>query len=212
MPTGTEAVLRGPGPAVQGAAAETPADPADAIVLRILGGDPDAFEQLMVLTEGKVLAVAWRLLGDREQARDAAQEVYLRVHRSLSSYRLGENFNAWICRITANVCADHGRRRGPAMVPVQDLEGTAHADPGHGPGEGVLLDQRRALLRRALAGLTPSERAALVLRDLEGFSTGEVARTLGVLPVTIRSQLCSARAKLQVFCSGFLGRSQGGRP
>jgi RNA polymerase sigma-70 factor (ECF subfamily) len=212
MPTGLEAVLTGPGPAAASVAPGLAPDRLDAVVTRILAGDLEAFGELMALTETKVLAVAWRLLGEREQARDAAQEVYLRVHRSLASYRLGENFNAWICRITVNVCNDHARRRGPAMAGVEALDGPVHADPGSGAEEAVLLRERRALLQSALAGLTPAERSALVLRDLEGLSTEDTARALGVRPVTIRSQLCSARSKLQAFCSGLLRPSQGGRP
>jgi RNA polymerase sigma-70 factor (ECF subfamily) len=78
--------------------------------------------------------------------------------------------------------------------------------------EAVLLQQRRAMIQRALRSLPQAERAALVLRDLEGFSTEEAARILGVRPVTIRSQVSSARAKVQAFCSRLLQPPQGGRP
>jgi RNA polymerase sigma-70 factor (ECF subfamily) len=76
----------------------------------------------------------------------------------------------------------------------------------------VLFQQRRALGRQALASLPLGERAALVLRDLEGFSTEEAARLLGVRPVTIRSQAASARAKVQAFCARLIKPTHGGRP
>jgi len=194
-----------PGPELAGTASL----PVEAIITRVLAGDQLAFEELMALTEQRVLRVAWRLLGDRDQARDAAQDVFLRVYRSLGGFRRGENFQAWVNRITVNVCCDHARRRGPAMVSAAALEPWHPALAAAGPApETVLREERRALVQRALAGLTPAERAAIVLRDLEGLSTDEAAQALGVRPVTIRSQVCSARAKIQSFCAALTG----GRP
>ena len=74
------------------------------------------------------------------------------------------------------------------------------------------MDQRRALVRRALHSLTPAERAALVLRDMEGLSTEETAKALGVRPATVRSQVSNARAKVQAFCARWMRDSSGGRP
>lgn len=188
-------------------------DPLAAVVLRVREGDPGAFEDLMALTDMKVLGVAWRILGDRDLAKDAAQEVYLRVHRSLASYRPGESFRAWMHRITVNVCFDLMRKRGPRMASFEDLDGLDHAHPGADQAEeALLLDQRRALVRRALQGLSPAERAALVLRDIEGLSTEEAAKALGVRPATVRSQISSARAKVQAFCARWVRASTGGRP
>jgi RNA polymerase sigma-70 factor (ECF subfamily) len=183
--------------------------PVEEIISRVLAGDHAAFAELMALTERRVLRVAWRLLGDRDQARDAAQDVFLRVYRSLGGFRRGENFQAWVNRITVNVCCDHARKRGPAMVSAAALEAwhpaLAAAEPAP---EAVLREERRALVQRALAGLTPAERAAIVLRDLEGLSTDSVAQALGVRPATVRSQICSARVKIQIFCAALVG----GRP
>jgi RNA polymerase sigma-70 factor (ECF subfamily) len=187
-------------------------DPLAAVVLRVREGDPEAFEELMALTDMKVLAVAWRILGDRDQARDAAQEVYLRIHRSMASYRPSESFRAWMHRIAVNVCFDHLRKRGPRMASVEELENLDH-DPGVAQAEeSLLMDQRRALVRRALQSLSPAERAALVLRDMEGLSTEETAKALGVRPATVRSQISNARAKVQAFCARLTRAASGGRP
>lgn len=209
MPTDLDAVLL-EGETLAPAAT---ADPLAQVVVRILAGDLDAFENLMALTEAKVLGLAWRLLGDRDQARDAAQEVFLRVFRSLERFRQEENLQAWMYRITVNVCCDHARKRGPVMASAEILDSPSHAHPGQDHAQAsVLLAERRALVRRALGALTPAERSALVLRDLEGFTTEAVAQTLGVRPVTIRSQISSARAKVQAFCAQALAQSPGGRP
>ncbi len=177
-------------------------DPADRAVAQVRAGDTEAFGLLVDLTQTRVLGLAWRLLGDRDQARDAAQEVYLRAFRSLGTFRLGESFPAWVHRITVNVCMDQVRKRGPATAVVDLADAPANAGNGLEPAEeAVLRAERRALVLRALGGLTPGERAALVLRDLEAHSTEEAASILGVKAVTVRSQICSARAKVQAFCA-----------
>ncbi|GLH74076.1 hypothetical protein GETHLI_25780 [Geothrix limicola] len=187
-------------------------DPLAQLVRRIRGGEAEAFEPLMARTEARILALAWRILGDRHLAEDAAQETFLRVFRSLHTYRLGEPFEAWMIRIAVNVCRDLARKRGPLPVPLDLLDVLEGDAASLGAEEAVLLQQRRALVRQALAGLPQAERTALVLRDLEGLSTEEVARILGVRPVTIRSQVASARTKLQAHCARLTTPPQGGRP
>jgi len=206
---GSEAALMDEGPA---SLPEAPAQDALApLIQRVLGGELDAFEDLMARTEARVLALAWRMLGDRHLAEDAAQETYLRVFRSLHTFRLGERFEAWLVRIAVNVCRDLARKRGPLPVPLDAMD-TLPADAAHlGAEETALFHQRRALVQQALASLPQAERAALVLRDLEGLSTDEAARILGVRPVTIRSQAASARAKVQAFCARLI-HSHGDRP
>lgn len=187
-------------------------DSLEVVVHRIRAGEWDAFEDLVALTQQRILGVAWRILGDRDLARDAAQETYLRVFKSLASFRLGERFEAWMIRIAVHVCYDLARRRGPRPVAAQILETLEDpAAPLHAE-EAVLLDQRRALISHALQTLPEGERTALILRDLEGLPTEEVARILGVRSVTIRSQVASARSKVQTYCHRLLTRTHGGRP
>ena len=188
------------------------ADPLAPLLQRIRAGEREAFEPLMARTEARILALAWRILGDRHLAEDAAQETYLRVYRSLHTFRSGDPFEPWLVRIAVHVCYDLARKRGPLPAPVEALERLEGDAASAGAEEAVLLDQRRALVRRALATLPLAERTALVLRDLEGHSTEAVARILGVRPVTIRSQVASARAKVQAFCARLLHPSSGGRP
>lgn len=189
-------------------AAAAAADPLAPLVARARAGDAAAFDDLMRATERKVVATAWRLLGDREDVRDAAQEVYLRAFKYLARFREGEDFGAWLYRITVNVCRDAAarkRRSGHAggasdeelERAAADFENTAHAGDAE---QDALRAQQREFLRRGLDALPERERAAIVLRDLEGLSTEEVARILKTRPVTVRSQVSSARAKLKVYC------------
>lgn len=184
------------------------ADPLTPLVARARAGDAAAFDDLMRATERKVVSTAWRLLGDREDVRDAAQEVYLRAFKYLARFREGEDFQAWLYRITVNVCRDAAARRRRAGhaegVSDEELERAAadfeNFSAGSDAEHDALRAQQRELLRRGLDALPERERAAIVLRDLEGLSTEEVARILKTRPVTVRSQVSSARAKLKVYC------------
>lgn len=178
-----------------------------ALVERARLGDAHAFDRLMIETQEKVLSVAWRMLGSREEARDAAQEVYVRVYRHLSRFRAGEDLHGWLYRITVNVCRDASRRRrrspmGAAESPEPSVPATAE--------ETLLLAERRSSVLEALDTLPSRERAALVLRDLEGLTSEEVARILGSRPGTVRAQIASARSKIREYCRKVLGTEGGG--
>lgn len=186
------------------------------LVTRARAGDALAFERIMLATEQRVVSIAWRMLGNRDDARDAAQEVYLRVFKYLARFRAGEDFRGWLYRITINVCHDFARKKrlaGLTQFEGIDLgqEGAAFEAAGRdGDPENLALHaQQLALLRRALQSLPMKERAALVLRDLEGFTTEEVARVLGSRPVTVRSQVSSARAKIKTYCDKLLRKRVG---
>ena len=184
---------------------ENRADYLTILVTRARAGDALAFERIMLATEQRVVSIAWRMLGNSDDAQDAAQEVYLRVFKYLGRFRTGEDFRGWLYRITINVCHDLARRKRSVMTTqFSEIDfGEAHAeieDPGTDPETRTLRQQQLALVRRALHVLSTKERAALVLRDLEGLSTEEVARALGSRPVTVRSQVSSARAKIRTYC------------
>ena len=195
---------------------EEPADYFAMLVTRACAGDALAFERIMLATEQRVVSIAWRMLGNRDDARDAAQEVYLRVFKYLGRFRAGEDFRGWLYRITINVCHDFARKRRLTMATQFEenefgQEGTVFeaSSSGGDPETLALHAQQLALVRRALQTLPVKERAALVLRDLEGFSTEEVARVLGSRPVTVRTQVSSARAKIKTYCDKLL-RKRGG--
>jgi RNA polymerase sigma-70 factor (ECF subfamily) len=160
--------------------------PASALAIRAREGDDRAFDQLMASTQDRIQALAWRLLGNPDDARDAAQETYLRVYRHLARYRPDHDFEAWLYRIAVNVCRDFRRRRGAGKLRSFDEERTAGR-----------IGERRRLMLEALAALPPRQRAALVLHDLEGKTSQQVARILGSRPGTVRSQLAAARARLK---------------
>ena len=151
--------------------------------------EQQGFEELVAAHQGLVLRTAYRLLGRMEDAQDAAQDVFLRLFRNLR--KIEGNPRSWLYRVTVNVCRDQHRRRRR----VHELDANL-ADPAPGPEGTLALDQRKRLLMQGLQILAERERAAVVLRDIEGLSTAETAAILGVEEVTVRSQISAARVKL----------------
>lgn len=167
------------------------------LVSRARSGDTAAFERIVIENERRVLAVAWRMLGRRDEAEDAAQEVFLRAYRFLHRVDPQRPLTPWLLRITVNVCHDL-RRRGRRETTLENEHGAAQVpEPGRGPETALAEDERRRLLWAALDTLPEKERAAIVLRDLEGLSTNEVAEALESSPATVRSQISSARLKIR---------------
>ena len=175
-----------------------------AIVERAKQGDPSAFEQIIDCYQRKVMTTSWRMLGNQEDAQEAAQEVFLRAYRYLSGFKPDQDFGGWLYRIIVNVCRDYARKRG-SRHQFASFEGEREA----GTFESLASDedveanairsQQRALIAEALDTLSTKERAALVLRDLEGLSTEEVARILGSSQTTVRSQISAARTKIKQY-------------
>ena len=169
----------------------------DAILLATIRaarqGDTRAFEDLMIATERRVALVAWRILGDAEEVKDAVQETFLRVFRHLGKYDERHDFAPWLYRIAVNVCRDleRARRRRRIFTSLDDALPVAILEPHR--SEDV------ALLTKAIASLPERERYALVLRELDELSTDDVAAILGNSPATVRVQISKARAKLRAW-------------
>jgi RNA polymerase sigma-70 factor (ECF subfamily) len=173
------------------------------LALRAQAGEDRAFDELMQATQERVLALAWRLAGSRDDARDAAQETFLRAYRYLSRYRPEHDFGGWLYRIVVNACRDLRRRQRPRWrrtVSLETMDGCKRyleLPSEEDPDEAVLTAERKSLLMAALSTLPPRERAALVLRDLEGKTSEEAAKILGSRPGTVRAQVASARHRLK---------------
>jgi RNA polymerase sigma-70 factor (ECF subfamily) len=164
------------------------------LLQRAITGDASAFEQIVVRHERRVLTMAWRLLGTMEDAQDAAQEVFLRAFRYLHRFDNRRRFEPWLIRMTVNVCRDLARKKQQYPTIELDLE-RLHA--GGDPHSELNSEEQRQVLHAALAQLPEKERSAVVLRDIEGFSTAEVAEILGSSETTVRSQISTGRLKIK---------------
>jgi RNA polymerase sigma-70 factor, ECF subfamily len=180
------------------------------LIERAAAGDMAAFEEIMKHSEQRVMRMTWRMLGNEADARDATQEVFLRVYRYLGRFKQDQPFFAWVYQITLNVCRDIAKKRRQYNTQFTSLETGGHeagadiSDQQADAEETLIRVQERELIMKAIATLPEKERAAILLRDLEGLRTDEVARIMKSTPTTVRSQISSARQKIKVYCKRYL--------
>ena len=167
------------------------------ILKRAVAGDRTAFDQIVLRYERRVLMTAWRLLGSREDAQDAAQEVFLRLYRYMHHFDENRALLPWLYRMTVNVCHDlHRKRRQNEALAGEEVD---QAKLAYDPAGEMARSEQRRIIEAALATLTEKERAAVVLRDIEGLETKDVAGILGSSETTVRSQISAARVKIRKF-------------
>jgi RNA polymerase sigma-70 factor (ECF subfamily) len=188
------------------------------LIERAAAGDTTAFEQIMIHSQQKVMTLSWRMLGNEADARDASQEVFLRVYKYLGRFKQDQEFFAWVYQITVNVCRDFAKKRQRHTAQFTSLTSFASLDIGRDENafevpadqqsadEAMIAAQQRDLIAGAMATLPTKEHAAIVLRDIEGLPTNEVARILKSSQTTVRSQISSARRKIKVHCERYLRR------
>ncbi|MBZ5497051.1 MAG: sigma-70 family RNA polymerase sigma factor [Acidobacteriia bacterium] len=179
------------------------------LVVRAQAGETYAFEQLMICYQRQVLCTAARMLHRYEDAKDASQEVFVKLYRYLPRINPGA-VQTWLYRVTITVCRDLAKKsRRVTETSLEEYD--AGNEPGFPTGDqvetGVDLRERKEMLRRALQSLPFKERAALVLRDVEELSTEETARVLGSSAVTVRTQISSARVKVRRYCERAMRRT-----
>lgn len=151
-------------------------------------GDKDALEVLLQRHEAKVLSLAYRIMGNRADALDATQEVFLTVFRRAGSFQHRSSFSTWLYRLTTNACYDLGRSNSRAPVPSVAVESAA---AGHGESLDEQIDIHRALQR-----LAPEQRAAVVMRDLYQMPYSEISEVAGVAEGTVKSRIARGRLHL----------------
>ena len=161
-------------------------------------GDSRSFEMIMLATERRIATLAWHILGDAEEVKEALQETFLRVFRHLHRYDEKRDFFGWLYRIAVNVCRDldSRRRRRRFFLPIE------HAAAATTREVDFVMKDDVARLMRAIDNLPQKERFAIILRDIEELPTEEVASILGSTPATVRVQISSARAKIRKWMEG----------
>lgn len=171
--------------------------PSDAELLRRhVAGDPDAFGQLFQRNRDRLWAVAFRTLGDQEEAADALQEAMISAFRRAGSFRGDSAVSTWLHRIVVNASLDRLRRKSARPATTGDeeaLDGLAASRAGPDPSgaSDTALD-----VKAALRQLPPDQQAALVLVDMLGFPVADAARILGVSQGTVKSRCARGRARL----------------
>jgi RNA polymerase sigma-70 factor (ECF subfamily) len=170
-------------------------DIAKDILIRASQGDMQAFEEVYKSSSSFVYNVAYRVVNNREDAMEVAQEVFMIIHHKLKGFRFESSFKTWVYRITANYAINFAKKNSRAKtVPFEDSF-----------GEGAVLNEAQArmdqehrnqLVENLLAELNPDQRACVVLRDIQGLSYEEIAQALNININTVRSRLKRSREKL----------------
>jgi RNA polymerase sigma-70 factor (ECF subfamily) len=188
------------GPAAGSAATEAGSAVTEASLLaRAQAGDVSAFEQLSAGYADRLFMLLLRLLGDRAEAEDVAQEVMLRAWRGLTRFQGRSSYFTWLYRIAVNEAnrALERRARRPAGTPIGVDELQLPASPALDPARQAENNELRRALGQALAELPPPLRTAIVLRDVEGLSTQEAAEIAGVSQAAFKSRLHQARLQVR---------------
>jgi len=185
--------------------------PSDEEAIRcVLAGDNDAFRVLVERYQGRVQRLALRILRDEEAARDAVQDAFLKAWSALGRFEGRSSFYTWLYRLVMNQCLD-ARRRDKSGRQVEFEEGgalpraageDAAPEPGvdgvaFGPAAAVQRRQLRQGLAAAIASLPENARETLWLREVDGYSYAEIAKTLGIPKGTVMSRLHYARRQLR---------------
>ncbi len=164
-------------------------------LIRASQGDVQAFEEVYKASSSFVYNVALRVVNNREDALEVAQEVFMIIYHKLKTFRFESSFKTWAYRITANHAINFAKKHSRAKtVPYEDAF-----------GEGAVANEFEAkidqehhsrLVESLLAELNPDQRACVVLRDIQGLSYEEIARALNININTVRSRLKRSREKL----------------
>lgn len=165
------------------------------LIQSYLAGDTGAFNELVGRYERLAYNLAYRMAGNATDAADLTQEIFVRLHRSVKSFRGDSAFSTWFYRLAINCCKDWLRKeaRRPATQEIQD---TLIADGGASPSQLYERKETKALVHAAISALPDEQRIAIILHDIQGYSYEEIAAIEDVPIGTVKSRLSRARFKL----------------
>ena len=175
------------------------------IIEKVLGGDANAFEELVLKYEKTVYNLALRMVGDRDDASDMTQEAFIKAYGSLSSFRGDSKFSVWIYRITTNVCLDFLRsksRKQQVSLTVSDDDEDAQLDipdPKADHEQQLIKKISMQSVEEGLKTLPDKQRQILVMRELGGMSYAEIGAALSLEEGTVKSRIFRARKRLCTF-------------
>jgi RNA polymerase sigma-70 factor (ECF subfamily) len=176
-----------------------------ALLDRVRSGDVEAFEQLIEGYQKKVYNIALRMIGNHDDASELAQEVFIRVYKSISSFKEESQLSTWIYRITSNACLDELRRRKNKRVvsideniKYEDSEFKRELEDDK-PTPDILAEKNeiRKAIKDAIRALPEHHRMMIVMRDIQGLSYEEIAQSLQSPEGTIKSRINRARQALK---------------
>jgi RNA polymerase sigma-70 factor (ECF subfamily) len=177
------------------------AAPDSDLVFRAAAGDGAAFHTLVERHRGMVYRLAYQFAGNHHDAEDIAQDVFIKVYRSLDRFRYDAQLTSWLYRIVMNACIDHKRRQSPAgWAPFTEeaelqMVNTPTEEPG--PEDQAYGGQLGEVLESEIARLPPGQRLVFTMRHHEGLKLSEIAAALGLAEGTVKRQLHAAVHRLR---------------
>ena len=176
-------------------------DPDADLLARFAAGEPKAVRELTDSLGPRSFAVAFRMLGERSEAEDVAQEAMMRLWRIAPEWRTGEaKVSTWLYRVTMNLCIDRQRRRRGGMAALDDV--AEPPDPGLSAAETMQEAQRTDALQSALRELPDRQRQAAVLRHLEELSNPEIAGIMEISTEAVESLIARGKRALASALAG----------
>ena len=170
---------------------------------RLRRRDPEAFELLVKQHQDRVYDFCVRMLGDREEANDLVQEIFVSIHQNLDRFRMDAKISTWIFRISRNHCINRlkylkrrGRGRSDGFEDVNEAQLESAVESPARPDDVLDVSRQRAMVRRAIAQLDEDQRALVVLRDIEQLTYDEIVEITDLPEGTVKSRLHRAREKL----------------
>ncbi|WCK54804.1 RNA polymerase sigma factor SigW [Aneurinibacillus sp. Ricciae_BoGa-3] len=174
------------------------------IILRTKKGDREAFAELVDLYKDRVYRIAYRMLGNKQEAEDVAQETFLKVYANIQSYDPNYKFSTWIYRIASNLCIDQIRKRKQTFSLDAEVTGSDGLDwhdrlpdANQGPEETVITDELQEEVQSAIMKLSPNYRAIMILRYIEDLSLQEISEAISLPISTIKTRIHRGREALR---------------
>ena len=169
------------------------------LIAQLRSGDPLAFRRCVQMHSSRVYSIAYRMVGNADEAQDIAQEVFVRLYRSIRQYDSRHSFSSWVYRVAVNLSIDHHRREtrhrkfSSANPQTESMPDNDSARPD------VDVERRELVgtIEHLTNDLSPSQRKVFVLRDLQGFKTTEISSILKCSVNTVRVHLANARQKIK---------------
>ena len=172
------------------------------------GGERAAFDKLVLKHKNRIFGLCYWLLGDYEEANDSAQEIFIKIYRSLNKFRFEAAFGTWLYRIAVNTCKNRRksseyrlkRRTVSLQNPGKDHSGGESVeirDDAPTPLNGLEEKERARTIRKAVDCLPPDQREVIALRDIQGLSYEEIVKITGLNLGTVKSRIARARQDLR---------------
>jgi len=173
------------------------------IIQRVLGGDKNAFEELILVNQTNVYNLALKMTRNEDDALDISQDAFFKAYQQLSKFRGDSKFSVWLYRLTYNLCIDFLRKKPNSQVISLNYEDDSGEitpleipDMRDLPEDSAIRSEMRQTIKDGIDELAPQQREVLVMRELTGMSYDEMAEALSVNVGTVKSRLARARLKL----------------